>query len=249
MTTENLNPVLKYSDIVYVVSIGSEEIYKDWTKKALKGKAVIEVRNDEASSIFSKYNLAISKITDIDKKIVVFVHEDIRFVDISRAEREIVNNFNKNKKVGILGVYGVDQYTENGGWWLCNRSQHAFGRIIQGLPDGRFFIMSDRPETYKDDLVMIDGCFMAIRGELLNRNKFNEEMTGYHFYDVSYCISTLENTEYNIAVDTSIEVIHKSEGPISPSWFKTKENYISKLKTKYQFPIYVNTIRKQYGNI
>lgn len=249
MTTENMTTDSKPLDIVYVVSIGDENTYSSWTKKSLITRDVIEVRNNEANSIFSKYNLAIDSIKDIENKIVIFVHEDIKLNNLDYSEVIVRACFNQVPTLGVLGVYGVNSYVEQGGWWMCNRKMNATGRIVQGLPNGSFFLMQDNPKGFVDDLVMVDGCYMAIRGSLLKQQRF-AAMDGYHFYDASYCISVIENTDYTVGVNTDILVTHKSEGPVGEAWSTSRDSYINKLKEKYEFPITVEKIRSiKNGNI
>jgi len=191
------------------------------------------VTNDEANSICEKYNIGVQKIKQtygefgIDD-VVVFLHSDVSIHD-DLLEDKLELLFDDDKQLGMAGVYGTTLLTEHGGWWMSERSNYGRGHIIQGLETGLTKHMVDRI-GYFDDIVSLDGCFMAIRGGIMNYFKFDESYGGYHFYDVDTSLS-LQHEGWKIAV-ADILIKHQSEGPVGDSWTNSKHSCINKWKAK-----------------
>jgi hypothetical protein len=75
---------------------------------------------------------------------------------------------------------------------------------------------------------------MVHRGRI--KHKFNEQFSGFHFYDLPICIENhLDGVK--IGVTTKIKVTHKSIGQISSEWVSTKEIFENKYKE--HFPLVV----------
>jgi hypothetical protein len=182
--------------------------------------------NSEGESIYEKYNNGIQKLIRkrklTDDDIIVFAHSDITILDQS-LEDKLRLTFEYKTEVGIIGVYGATQFNEQFGWWLNDREKYARGHIQQGL-DGSTYHMSDRIGFF-DNMVVVDGCFMAIRGSLAKSLQFRTNMDGYHHYENSYCIDTLLRTEFKVAV-VDIFIQHESEGPLSEDWFNSGQKLL-----------------------
>jgi hypothetical protein len=227
--------------IKYVVSINDKDIFENNISKYItKENSMIIENSIDLDSMAKKYNNAISDIELNgleDQDIIVFVHEDVKLLDES-FEEKLKMVFNRKRDVGLIGVYGTTKFVEAGGWWMSDRKEYGRGHIIQGLPDKEPFHMQDRIGFF-DDVVSVDGCMIAIKGEIINEGfKFDETLDGYHFYDVDASFTILE-MGYKVAVaDVLIE--HASEGPLNEQWEITRKDFVNKWKDKgYIFPVTV----------
>ena len=199
------------------------------------------VDNTMGQSIFEKYNYAIEAIKDFnsldsfkDDDVIVFLHSDVSVKD-EFIEEKLNYVFENDKELGMVGVYGTTLLTENGGWWMADRSVYGRGHIIQGMPNKTEHHMVDRI-GYFDDVVSIDGCFMAIRGSVLEEFRFDEyNYDGYHFYDVDTSLQ-IGSLGYKIAV-VDILIRHESEGPLDQGWERNRNICMNKWKKRgIKFP-------------
>lgn len=159
-------------------------------------------------------------------------------------ENKITNHFKNNKDLGVAGIYGTVAYN-GGGWWNYNRQLNARGHIIQGGPEGQgsFPMVENRGNHF--DLVVVDGCMLAIRYGRILEGKFREgEWTGWHHYDNSYCLDTLLYTDYKVGV-LDITIYHASIGELDDGWVEgahyLKEHYTN---LGLVFPITIDSIMK-----
>lgn len=71
------------------------------------------------------------------------------------------------------------------------------------------------------EVVVIDGLFMAIDRTKIKKY-FNESLTGFHFYDIDFCLRNYLTEETKIGVTTLIQLIHKSVGKLNNEWLLNK---------------------------
>jgi hypothetical protein len=204
--------------VYYVVAKHDPKIFDSYIKDYLKPhNSVIVEDSPTMDSMTKKYNEGRKQLLKRLKPddIVVFVHEDVKIID-PLFEGKLLMTFKHNKDLGVSGVYGTQAYI-GGGWWNFERPTFACGRIVQGLADGRAVEMQDNPSSYNPHMVTLDGCIMCIRGSLLKEQAFDESITGYHQYDNSYCLQTLLETNYKLAVLDTL-ILHASGGEPDEAW-------------------------------
>ncbi len=206
------------SKVYYVVAKHDQKIFDSYIKPYIKSNNSVVVEDSPIlDSMTKKYNKGREKLLNRLKHddIVVFVHEDVRIID-PLFECKLLRAFQQNKDLGVAGVYGTQAYI-GGGWWNFERSKFSCGKIIQGNPDGTGYEMSDNPSVYNSHMVVLDGCILSIRGSLLKKQKFDETITGWHQYDNSYCLQTLLETKYKLAVIDTL-IVHASGGEPDKHW-------------------------------
>lgn len=232
----------------YIVATNDEKVYKKYIGKHFENHKIepVLVDNGMGTSMHMKYNVGLSMIKPKLKNddIVVFVHEDVRICD-KYFERMVEIVFEARPNIGLLGVYGVNQFERAGGWWMCDRHKHARGQILQGRPDLQNpFHMTEGHIGLYDDLVSVDGCIMMFRGNVARGLRFDEETyDGYHFYDCDTSFKVVRSG-FDVAV-ADILVEHASEGPLSDSWEKNKNKFVEKWESiGLTFPATVEKLRK-----
>lgn len=230
--------------IKFVVARHNEDdsdIIKNYLNKSIDRTKDHIMEIWHGNSIFEKYNKGIDAwLDDIesplqDDDIICFMHEDIRIFDTD-FHTKVDYVFKNRKKVGVLGVIGTKVFQESGGWWLTDQS-HLTGHILQNAPDLPHHYHMIKKIEYTEQTVSVDGCCFFVRGSLAKDIRFDDTtFGGYHFYDCDYCFSVLEKG-YNIAV-ADILIEHLSEGPLNDDWYRNKDLFINKWKSKGKtFPI------------
>lgn len=218
--------------IYYVVPSKSRESYLEshFKTAGVRGSKRIMYGDD---SIHKKYNKAIDAINPNADDIVVFAHDDVIIIDeLMKDKLELIF---ESDDVGLVGIYGTTEFNEGGGWWMCDRKVHGRGHIIQGNGNGTKGHMVDRI-GYFDDVVTVDGCFFAMRGELLNTIKFDENFNSYHFYDSDISLQTI-HAGYDVVV-ADILIEHLSPGYLPTNWEEGRQYLVNKWKSKgYTFPL------------
>ena len=147
--------------------------------------------------------------------------------------------------IDVAGVIGTTHLFDSAGWWLCDQQFHR-GHLIQWQDDTNKYHMNRVAGNFTD-LAVVDGLFMAVRGSLLKKQKFDVETfpTSYDFYDYDFCLTALENGSNVGVLDILVE--HKSAGMgiFNESWKNNKDIFINKWINKgYQFPISVNSFKR-----
>ena len=125
------------------------------------------------------------------------------------------------------------------------------GHILQGKEDiiktGESFHLVKGPCGYFDDLVCVDGCFMATTGKVLREGIHFDMDTfkeGNDFYDIDFGFNILERG-YKIAI-ADIWLLHKSSGmgSMAEPWKINRDKFIKKWTDKgYKLPITKNDFK------
>lgn len=234
--------------IYYVIAEHNKKICDEYIRTTIPLNRSVFVQDSIGrKSMMKKYNDGISELESMYKlspdDVIVFVHEDVKLMDIY-FENKITNYFKKYKDLGVAGVYGSVSYN-GGGWWNHDRPKNARGHIIQGGPDGlgSFPMVENRGNHF--DIVVADGCMLAVRYDRLLKGKFRDnEWEGYHHYDNSFCLDTLLYTDYKVAV-LDITIYHASIGELDEGWVEVS-NYLKNhyMNLGLNFPIDINEIKR-----
>ncbi|KJF28216.1 hypothetical protein TZ02_05935 [Clostridium aceticum] len=159
--------------------------------KVPDGYKIEKITISDAKYLTEAYNRAMKKT---NAKYKVYMHQDV-YITNPNFIYDVISVFEKNNKIGMLGVAGAKTIPSNG---LLHQSKHKYGNLIH-IPhlDGKqlpwkFGNFRDRYETVK----AIDGLMMITQHDISWREDI---FTGWHFYDVS---QSLEFTKagYKVAV-------------------------------------------------
>lgn len=189
--------------------------------------------------------LSISKIYAdimpmIKTRYAVFIHDDIEFLKNGWGA-ELMRMFKENEKYGIIGVAGSAEFDERGAWWNYH---DIYGQVLH-RHDGKSWLTAFSPLLTEDlqEVVVIDGLFIAVDKERLGEN-FDDELDGFDFYDIAFCLRNFLSKKCKIGVTTKIRIAHNSIGQLRPSWYTNHE--IINEKFKEYFPLKIdNTLRNK----
>jgi hypothetical protein len=146
------------------------------------------------------------------------MHDDI-ILETTNITPKIIKLFDKHPEHGIIGVAGTDNLT-SGVWW--EHRENMFG-VVGHLHNNKRHVNHYSKCIYNDklkDVCVIDGLFFMVHKERIKKN-FNEEFSGFHFYDISFCVDNLLEG-VKIGLTTKISLTHKSIGMPNKQWEKNK---------------------------
>ena len=186
----------------------------------------IEFLGYENKGEFSLTEIYNRGLKDSKYDIVVFLHHDLT-IETSQWGTKLLKQFSRNPEYGIIGVAGTKHLPSSGRWW--EQTKKMFGRVAH-THDGRTWL-----STYSNDLghniektIIVDGVFFAVDKRLLLAT-FDEEVKGFHFYDVSFCFENFIKG-VNIGVSTMIRVNHQSIGMTNEAWEMNRQDFAEKYK-------------------
>lgn len=167
--------------------------------------------------------------------IIVYIHDDIEFLKNGWG-KEIVSLFTKYPKYGVIGVAGTRCFGEDikMNWW--HNKEASRGMVFHGNSE-KSWITIFSPYNLKSpitEVVVVDGLFIACERERLAYG-FDEDLKGFHFYDIDFCLSNFLSRECKIGVTDRICIRHNSVGNINEEW-KKNAVYVYK-KYKNNLPI------------
>ena len=178
---------------------------------------VIELINN-GESLTTAYNRGL-KQAKYDH--VVFCHDDIT-IETKQWGVKLLKQFDKNPEYAIIGVAGSKNMPVSGQWW--ENPKKMYGRV-QHTHEGKSWL-----SAYSDDLgqeleevVNVDGVFFAVDVTKL-KNTFNENVEGFHFYDVTFCFENYL-AGAKIGVSTIVRVNHQSIGMTNEQWEKNRADF------------------------
>lgn len=137
---------------------------------------------ENAKSMTHGYNEAMKQT---DAKYKVYLHQDTYIIN-KRFIYDILEIFNTDDKIGLIGVIGAKMPT-NGIWW---DSKNRIGKVYESHT-GKMDLLSfdDFEETYCEAEV-VDGLLMATQYDISWREDIFD---GWHYYDASQCVEFIKS--------------------------------------------------------
>lgn len=137
----------------------------------------------EASSMLDGYREAI-EATDAYYK--VFLHQDV-FVLNQNFVEDVLNIFQSNSEIGLIGMVGTRQLPESGVMW----DEKRIGKIFMtGDPTDYDSYHYDIRKDGVSEVMAVDGLLIAIAGDC---NLRIDLFDGWDFYDVSMSLEMKRN--------------------------------------------------------
>ena len=219
------------------VIFSTKKINNDFIEviKSTSGVHKIEVlpyENPGKYSLTEVYNIGLEKASN---NIVVFCHDDIKF-DTVNWGRKLLNHFKRNKSTGIVGVAGTSYMGKTGKWW--DVPSQMVGQVYHENEGKRWLSSYSKNIGNKlYDVVLVDGLFFGINKSAI-KNNFNEDVKGFHFYDVDFCFTNYLNG-VSLGVCTDIKITHLSIGMTNNEWDQNRLDFAEKYKN--ELPVAIKT--------
>jgi hypothetical protein len=160
-------------------------------------------------SIAAAYNLGAKQARYQN---LVFMHEDVSLNRLNWGKR-LVDHLDTLPNCGAVGFAGSKVYTGSPFSWyavdpsLCVIRANTFGRLCN--------------QTKAEEVVVLDGLFMACRKEVWQERPFDEQtIDGFHAYDLDFCLS-LRPKFKNYVLPAESVIHHSLGGTLNRDWFLT----------------------------
>jgi hypothetical protein len=210
---------------------------------------VIRIDNaDKRFSICAAYNYGYAQTSF---PIVCFVHEDVLF-QTSQWGILLTDYFNNNEKIGVIGIAGGVYKTRVASpWWASEPGwkEHKRMNLIQHYKNNtkpsRSIFINPFNEQFSE-VISVDGVFMAVRKNVLLNYSFDDQLlTGFHGYDLDFCLKVSER--WKIAVVYNITLEHFSGGNTDLNWYADLLNI--HFKWQKSLPAYTNQFKPVISNV
>lgn len=169
---------------------------------------IIKIDNPGIMGICEAYNKGAAK-AKFDN--LLFLHEDVIFE--TKNWGNILVEYLSNKNTGIIGIGGCRYIPKCPfAWW--DYSKNSFYHIDQCDANKKLL---RRYNLYKDTRVTaLDGVFLACRKNVYKEFKFDENLKGFHGYDLNF--STRIAEKYDNYISHKILIKHFSVGNPNVDW-------------------------------
>lgn len=183
-------------------------------------------------TIFTAYNEGIrrSKFSYL-----CFMHEDILFHSKDWGGK-VVSYFQKESKVGLIGVIGGHFIPNTPSTWFSTR--FCSGTILQGVKTngGKYEVFRDERNANDSNLsietVAVDGLWFCIPRIMFNNISFdNDTYKGWHAYDIDICMQVIDSG-FEVRVITDILIEHSSYGNVDRSFYIALKRFNKKWKDR-----------------
>mgnify|MGYP000763835868 FL=1 len=168
---------------------------------------IIAVKN--APGMAADYNAAMEYS---NARYKIYIHHDTFIIDIHILSK-LINVFNNNPDVGLIGNSGTTRMTDDGIWWSSDYYFYRINIYQDNLLNVARCTPSHTDGTI-DDAAAIDGIFMATCTDIYWREDLFDN---WHFYDIS---QTYEFRKHGLRTvflnDTDITLLHELSTKPSP---------------------------------
>lgn len=190
---------------------------------------IIQINNPGVMGICEAYNQGAEKASF---QTLCFCHEDIAFL-VSDWGYELIKLL-AAPHVGLIGVAGSKIKTSLPTGWTSGlgRTYDLMTAVQNGSSSTDEFEninKSDPPISVK----VIDGLFIACKKKTWQEVKFNDQIKGFHFYDIDFSLRVAD--KYQNFLLPTLKIAHFSEGNFNDSWIKAAIRFHQDGKRRYTF--------------
>lgn len=194
------------------------ELNNQLNSQSIQGGQRIFIDNtrNQYSSIRKAFNSVIPAITG---EYVIFLHQDIRFLN-NQVLENILLQANEIDHFGVIGVAGCSNTPK---WEILSNIVHGDNQVHAGK------------NIQKPELVQtVDECFFIMKKDLLTFLEFSE-LEGWHMYAVEQCLRA-SDFGYNNYVIPTYGFWHLSDGKsLGPAYMISLKEMIKKYGYEYKF--------------
>lgn len=172
---------------------------------------IIKIDNPGIMGICEAYNKS-AKLAKYDH--LLFLHEDVLFHTHNWGEKLIEHLADPG--TGVIGIAGSDYVPHAPCGWNVYDNRHLYYNFIQSNKTSTINKHSQKLEKNTQKVYAIDGVFIACTRKKYNEILFNENIKGYHGYDLDFSLRMAE--KYNNYVTGLILIEHFSLGNTDKNW-------------------------------
>ncbi|SFB80894.1 glycosyltransferase [Kaistella jeonii] len=171
---------------------------------------IIKIDNPNLMSLCEAYNLGAKKAIF---KNLLFLHDDVIFS--TKNWGQIIKNYLEDNTTGIIGIAGSNYIPiAPSGWFI--KKQNLVPQDSENM----------------DKAIALDGVFMAVSGNHFEEVLFNENVKGFHGYDLEFSLRMAEKYQNYIVKDIQLE--HLSSGKIEKAFIDNNIQIRKELGSNFQ---------------
>ncbi|WP_426275566.1 glycosyltransferase [Chryseobacterium sp. S-02] len=186
---------------------------------------IIKIDNPGLMGICEAYNKGAKKAHFDD---LVFLHEDIIFKTQNWGEKLICHLV--NPEVGIIGIAGSSYVPTAPSSWTVSEKYNAVN-ILQSDKENPEIEHLQSVHQQRTKVYAVDGVFMAITKEHFNTIKFNEDVKGFHGYDLDFSLRAAKKFQNYVVNDILIQ--HFSKGNRDKKWLDANVKIKEKIDSNF----------------
>lgn len=187
---------------------------------------IIQIWNPNVMSITEAYTQGAEKSKFNN---YLFLHEDLIFKTKNWGEK--LQAHLDYSHTGIIGIAGSSYVpTAPSSWTVAEK--YNFVNILQGNKQNDEFIKICSVKEYRTKVFAVDGVFLAIRKEYYNEIKFDENLKGFHAYDLDFSLRVSKKFQNYVVNDILIQ--HFSSGNLDDAWLNANIRIREKVGSKFQ---------------
>lgn len=134
---------------------------------------------------------------------LIFMHDDLVFHTMNWGD--LVLKLLMDTNIGLVGLMGT-----------CYKSSYA--SIWTACDSMLYRNAYDTDTNDYSDVVVVDGCFLAMRKNTFFSHQFDAKLSGFHGYDIDLSLNILKSLKVVVANKISFE--HMSNGVRNADWFE-----------------------------
>lgn len=164
------------------------------------------------------FSLGKSLAGPLKADVLAFLHSDL-FVWEQGWDRRVREAFERDPKLGLIGVVGSSEIDENGG--------RGSGTVLnfQGRRGGGRAEDHGRRETGLVPAAVVDGCAMIFRRECLDALEDRETFPPHHFYDRLLSCQALEAGWRVGVLGVAVDHLGGQTAVLEPGWHALCEQW------------------------
>lgn len=150
---------------------------------------------------------------------VCFMHEDVEFLSPDWGARALAH-FSGDAELALIGLAGSRYKAATPSGWhsgdeddLCINVLHGSSRADASAA---FAKPADSGSSQCVPVVALDGVWLFARRSVWAQTRFDERVTGFHFYDVDFSLRVARAGK--VAVVFDINLLHFSMGSFGEAW-------------------------------
>ena len=181
---------------------------------------------------------------------LLFIHEDVLFETKNWGKTLI--DYLQIDNVGCIGVAGANYIPRTPTpWWVIADYANSHLSHYNKKTNKRYNYTFSSDKNGLLETKLLDGVFIACQKKVWKQIKFNEDLKGFHGYDINFSLKVSENFQNYIT--NKISIVHFSHGSLTKEWLENliiayKESNsvnptIDKNTELYSFNYFANQLR------
>lgn len=188
---------------------------------------VLPIWNPNLMSITQAYNLGAQKAR---YDYFLFIHEDVIFYTKNWGEK-LIKHLSVSD-TGVIGIAGSNYVPKAPSGWFVGDNETAY-IYIMGTPtaNSKEVRLKNSCPDYRNPAYGIDGVFMAVTRKVFLEYRFNENLKGFHSYDIDFSLRVARRYTNYVINDILIE--HFSFGKPDEKWLENNIEVRKNIKNSF----------------